>query len=105
MSRHPDKLAGRGKLGWFRALYRYYKDPTASPLGKLVVFLAAIYVVLPTDLVPDVPIIGWLDDLGVMGLATAWLARRVARYRREADITDELHSDEHASSLLGSRSP
>jgi uncharacterized membrane protein YkvA (DUF1232 family) len=71
----------RPRLGWFAALARYYKDPSASILGKLVALLAVVYVIVPVDLVPDVPVVGWLDDIGVMGLATAWLARVVARYR------------------------
>jgi uncharacterized membrane protein YkvA (DUF1232 family) len=71
----------RPKIGWVRALLRYYRDPSASVLGKLVIFLALIYVVVPVDLIPDVPIVGWLDDIGVMGLATAWLGRVAARYR------------------------
>lgn len=71
----------RPKIGWFRALARYYRDPSASSLGKLVIFLALLYVVMPVDLIPDVPVVGWLDDLGVMGLATAWLGRIVTRYR------------------------
>jgi uncharacterized membrane protein YkvA (DUF1232 family) len=69
------------RVGWFRALARYYRDPSASILGKLVALVAALYAVLPFDLVPDVPIIGWLDDLGVMGLASAWLFHAVGRYR------------------------
>lgn len=71
----------RPRIGWLRALARYYRDPSASTLGKLVIFLALVYVVCPVDLIPDVPVVGWLDDLGVMGLATAFLARVVARYR------------------------
>jgi uncharacterized membrane protein YkvA (DUF1232 family) len=78
----------RPKIGWLRALARYYKDSSASPLGKLVIFLALIYVVVPVDLIPDVPIVGWLDDIGVMGLATAWLARVVARYRTPAALPE-----------------
>ena len=74
-------MVQRPKLGWFRALVRYYRDPSASVLGKLVIFAALIYAVVPVDLIPDVPVVGWLDDLGVMGLASAWLARVVARYR------------------------
>lgn len=74
----------RPKVGHLRALARYYRDPSASILGKLVIFLALVYVVVPVDLIPDVPLVGWLDDLGVMGLATAWLARVVARYRLES---------------------
>jgi uncharacterized membrane protein YkvA (DUF1232 family) len=73
------------RVSWFRALRRYYKDPSASVFGKLVVFVALIYVVVPIDLIPDVPIVGWLDDIGVMGLATTWLWRVVARYRQIAD--------------------
>ena len=73
------------KLGYLRALGRYYRDPSASVLGKLVVFAAAVYAVVPVDLIPDVPVVGWLDDLGVMGLATWWLLRVAKRYR-SADV-------------------
>jgi uncharacterized membrane protein YkvA (DUF1232 family) len=71
----------RPAIGWFRGVALYYRDPSASVLGKLVMLFALVYVVLPVDLIPDVPIIGWLDDLGVMGLATLWLTRVAARYR------------------------
>lgn len=76
------------KIGWFRALSRYYRDPSASMLGKLVIFFALIYAVVPVDLIPDVPVVGWLDDLGVMGLATAWLMRVVARYRVPGELPE-----------------
>ena len=49
--------------------------------GKLFVLSAVVYVIVPVDLIPDVPIVGWLDDLGVMGIATAWLSRVLGRYR------------------------
>jgi Protein of unknown function (DUF1232) len=36
--------------------------------------LALLYVLSPLDLIPDwIPIVGWLDDLGVL----AWAARQV----------------------------
>lgn len=69
------------KVGRIRALGRFFKDRDASLLGKLFVLAAVFYVVWPADLIPDVPVIGWLDDIGVMGLATAYLARVIARYR------------------------
>lgn len=38
------------------------RDP-AAPLGsKLLIGAAVLYVVMPFDLIPDVPIVGWLDD-------------------------------------------
>ncbi len=81
--------SSRPKIGWFRALFRYYRDPSASTVGKLVIFLALVYVIAPIDLIPDVPIVGWLDDIGVMGLATAYLARVVARYRLAGEAPSE----------------
>ena len=40
----------------------------------IIVLLAFLYVVSPLDLIPDaIPVIGWLDDLGVL----AWAARQV----------------------------
>ncbi len=40
----------------------------------VIAFLALLYILSPLDLLPDTfPIIGWLDDLGVL----AWAARQV----------------------------
>jgi len=69
------------KIGRLRALVRFFKDRDASLLGKLFVLAAVFYVVWPADLIPDVPIIGWLGDIGVMGLAVAYLSRVLTRYR------------------------
>lgn len=66
-----------------RRLLRYFRDP-AAPLGpKLLFFVSILYVVLPTDLIPDlVPIIGWLDDLGLTSAALAWLWGSLDRWER-----------------------
>jgi uncharacterized membrane protein YkvA (DUF1232 family) len=69
------------KIGRARALVRYFRDPAASVLGKLFVLAAVVYVISPVDLIPDVPIVGWLDDMGVMSLAVAWMWKVVGRYR------------------------
>ena len=76
------------KVGRLRALLRFFKDRDASILGKLFVLAAVFYVVWPADLIPDVPVIGWLDDIGVMGLATAYLARVISRYRGETPVLE-----------------
>lgn len=81
----PNMSRSIAKVSWFRSLARYYKDPSASVLGKLVAFFALIYAIVPLDLIPDVPIVGWIDDLGVMGVSTWWLLRMVARYRTPDD--------------------
>ncbi len=63
---------------------RYFRDPSASLIGKLFVLGAVAYVVCPVDLIPDVPIVGWLDDIGVAGVAMAFLGRVLDKYRGSA---------------------
>ena len=51
---------------------------------KLMLGLALVYVVVPFDLVPDaIPIVGWLDDVGVVSLA---LTTMMADVRRRAAL-------------------
>ena len=46
----------------------------------IIALLALLYIISPLDLIPDViPVIGWLDDLGVL----AWAARQVF-FKRDA---------------------
>lgn len=52
------------------ALLRFLGARDAPILPRLVLLAALVYLVSPVDLVPDVvPILGWLDDLGVVSLA------------------------------------
>jgi uncharacterized membrane protein YkvA (DUF1232 family) len=93
----PRRVKVRSRL---RAFGQYLRDPNASLLGKLSVLASALYVVWPADLIPDVPVVGWLDDLGVMTVAMAFLARTVGRYREipEDDANDGLVPDRPSSS-------
>ena len=67
------------------AIWRFFTDRSAPVTLKLVFLLAALYVILPVDAVPEVvPVFGWLDDLGVAALAVAFLLRTVREYEDEA---------------------
>jgi len=69
-------------LGDMGALLRFFKDKEASLFGKAFVLAAVAYVIMPADAIPDIaPILGWLDDLGVMVLAFAYLSRVIGEYR------------------------
>ena len=64
-----------------RALFRFLKDPNAPKLWQLIAILTVAYVVFPLDLIPDViPIVGWLDDLGIVSLAIAFTASQASKY-------------------------
>lgn len=66
------------------ALWRFFRDKDAPKAPRVLAVLALLYVVLPFDLVPDlIPVVGWLDDLGVASLALGFVASRAAAYSNE----------------------
>src|SRR5438874_2082894 len=53
-----------------RLVVRLLRDPRVPLYLKFIPFASLIYVVLPIDFIPDViPVLGQLDDLGVVLLA------------------------------------
>ncbi len=62
-------------------LGRYLKDPSVSRWRKIAGVVALGYLVLPFDAVPDViPVLGWLDDIGVLSAAAWFVTREVKRH-------------------------
>ncbi len=57
--------------------WRALRAPS-TPLWKKGIFVAALaYLVLPVDMVPDVvPIVGWLDDVGILAIAVSQLLKQ-----------------------------
>lgn len=96
-AKRPESAAPRGadRGTWDNLIltWRLYRDPRVSNwIKRLPLVLAAIYVIVPFDLIPDVIVgVGQLDDLGFIGLmalALTWLPRFapaevVAEYRKE----------------------
>ena len=76
------KLVEKARIGHLRALVRFFRDRQASLAGKIFVALTVVYVVSPIDAIPDVmPVIGWLDDVGIIGVALSYLGRVLQTYR------------------------
>lgn len=67
----------------------YLRSPRVSRWRKLLGFVALAYVVLPADLVPDlVPVLGWLDDVGVVAAAFAFLSRDLKRHAAQVPAAE-----------------
>lgn len=63
------------------ALYKYMKDPSVSWYRKGIVVGALIYFITPLDVVPDLmPLVGYLDDLGVIVAVMKFLGNELASY-------------------------
>lgn len=76
------KLTGFQKLGaeWKRRismLTDVLRSTQLSPIDKWVAYGALFYLIMPFDLIPDhIPVVGLLDDFGILGFAVAYYARK-----------------------------
>jgi len=58
-------------------------DYTISNKTKLVIAGTLAYVVLPIDVIPDfIPVVGWLDDAFVLGLAMTTLSEEIKNFKK-----------------------
>lgn len=54
----------------------------------LIVSLGIIYGIWPVDVIPDIPITGWIDDLGVIG--TTIIIALVLYFRKNRKINNKV---------------
>jgi len=60
-----------------KALLLYYaaQSPNCSAVDKAIIYGALAYLISPVDAIPDVmPVVGFSDDIAVIGLALAKVA-------------------------------
>ncbi len=63
------------------ALVRYMRDPNVSWHRKAIVTAGLIYFISPVDAIPDItPLIGYLDDLGVIMALLKFLGHELVPY-------------------------
>ena len=63
------------------ALYRYMRDPAVAWYRKSIVVAGLVYFISPIDAIPDfTPVIGYLDDLGVITALLKFLGRELVPY-------------------------
>ncbi len=63
------------------ALWRYFTDLDVPWQRKAVVVAALLYFISPIDAMPDLaPIVGYLDDFGVIAAVTRFMSDQLAPY-------------------------
>jgi uncharacterized membrane protein YkvA (DUF1232 family) len=70
------------------------RDP-ATPLAMRIGAAAALaYLISPVDLIPDIPLVGWVDDALILGMGLPYLLKRLP-----PDVLDR--ATQRAEHLLG----
>lgn len=68
----------------WHSVISYLRDPKTDWKPKLALVLAVIYLITPFDFFPDIiPILGWLDDIGVLSFAAMWVLRKASDEARK----------------------
>lgn len=64
-----------------KALYNYFLDSSIPWYRKSIVVGALVYFIFPIDSIPDIaPLIGYLDDLGVITAVIKYLGSELTQY-------------------------
>ncbi|MCC7357219.1 DUF1232 domain-containing protein [Candidatus Uhrbacteria bacterium] len=62
----------------------YIRNPKTDWKPKVLLLISVIYLMLPFDFVPDfIPIVGWLDDIGIVSFAAMWFLKRVTQHEEK----------------------
>ena len=75
------------KMNDFKVLVRMAKDIMAgrykvNTWNASIIVATIIYVVSPIDAIPDIiPVLGWLDDVTIVGYALSKLSEELKRYK------------------------
>jgi uncharacterized membrane protein YkvA (DUF1232 family) len=75
------------KLRYTYKLYTVLKQQNKIPVKANVVLIAmAIYILMPLDVLPDpIAIIGWLDDIFILGTALRYINKALNTTANPAD--------------------
>ncbi|MDZ7766940.1 MAG: YkvA family protein [Melioribacteraceae bacterium] len=61
--------------------FNYMTDPSVAWYRKSIVVGALVYFITPIDAIPDIaPLIGYLDDLGVITAVLRYLGHELMQY-------------------------
>ena len=75
------------EMNWYDDFMMLYEmitssDYTITSKTKLIIAGTLAYVVLPIDVIPDfIPVVGWLDDAFILGLAINTLSEEIEKFK------------------------
>ncbi len=74
----------------WKNIYLFLRDKRTDWKPKALLAVAVLYLIWPVDLAPDlIPFLGWLDDIGLGGLAIWYVSRTAANYIPPKEMDDK----------------
>ncbi len=84
------------------------KETLVNPRNVLIVAAALLYTFSPLDFVPDmIPVVGWLDDLGVLAMALSYIRPSDTKKEEEDSAPEQVlsaalvHQSSHLATGIG----
>ena len=72
-------------------LWAYVTGGNATTADKALVLGALLYLISPIDLIPDaIPVLGWLDDLGLASAVLAFIGRKLSGASEEESAGEDV---------------
>ena len=73
-----DQAEGLEIVSRGRQMWDYLHSERVSGFEKFILGAALLYIITPSDLLPDwLPVAGWMDDLGMAALVLAFITQRL----------------------------
>lgn len=65
-----------------RLLPKYMWDEAVPAWRKALLLMGVLYIISPLDAIPEIvlPLVGWLDDLGLLAVLTVWTYREIGKW-------------------------
>ncbi len=68
------------------AAYRMMRNPVVPLHLKLIALGLALLILSPLNILGDLPLLGIVDDVALLGLLAGWFVRAAVRYEQLAPI-------------------
>lgn len=66
-------------------MFRYFNDEEIPKNKKVLIATGLLYFVTPIDFIPDsIPILGLLDDIGILSMVASYMMEELSDYRRKS---------------------
>ena len=64
-------------------IFKFLRSKKISKIKKFFFILALVYIFVPLDIIPDtIPVVGWLDDLGIAYLALTYVFKQMDKQEK-----------------------